>query len=79
MAERLRIRQLCDSEGRPRPHHWRTNCGYTVIPCRSLAAGFGNGIALIRQGDEAPFAYVGSESEAYAVIRADKTSSEVPA
>ncbi|WP_330114096.1 hypothetical protein SA496_15625 [Pseudomonas sp. JS3066] len=77
MAEQLRIRPVRDSSGAVCPHHWRTNCGYTVIPCRSFAVGFGSGLALIRKGDDAPFAYVCSEPEAYALIQADKAASGV--
>ncbi|MCY1554117.1 hypothetical protein D9M68_906650 [compost metagenome] len=79
MGDQIRIRPVRDGAGRQLPGHWETRCGYLVLPCRSIVGGFARGIAVIRPQDEAPFAYLAGEAEAYAIIVADKAASEVPA
>ncbi|MNR19188.1 hypothetical protein D3C85_1359620 [compost metagenome] len=71
MPEQIRIRPVRDSAGRQLLGHWETLCGYLVLPCRSVVGGFAQGIAIIRPQDDAPFAYLANEAEAYAILQAD--------
>lgn len=71
MPEQIRIRPVRDSAGRQLLGHWETRCGYLVLPCRSVAGGFVQGVAIIRPQDDAPFAYLANEAEAYAILQAD--------
>ncbi|MCY1287621.1 hypothetical protein D9M69_705430 [compost metagenome] len=79
VADQIRIRPVRDADGRQLPGHWETACGYLVLPCRSLAGGFAKGVAIIRPQDEAPFAYLGCEQEAYLLIKADMEARGVSA
>jgi hypothetical protein len=57
-----------DADGQAIPGCWMTPEGYTVSLCRLRKTPY----TVARDGDRAPFAYLGSEAEVVRMIAADQ-------
>ncbi|MDT4841130.1 hypothetical protein FQZ97_749710 [compost metagenome] len=64
-------REKRDRDGKPIPHCWETDSGYTVAQCRLPETRY----TVTRPGGRLPFAYVGTRDEVLAMIQADIVAS----